>query len=187
MAGLEIADIGESDRAARICPARSTDKARAGSRHGRPGRSDSARHRRTIPPHHRGSASRAGPECQAQRANLSASSPGLAAEQPGEFASACAREVNREVAGTVEPRCTCGCVSSRPTEETRRPDAHLAGEPDDEAACRLVADAGGDHKHRIVEQGDQFVEGFCVIAPSLGLCGWPESMRPPTRKPARPT
>jgi PPOX class probable F420-dependent enzyme len=47
----------------------------------------------------------------------------------------------------------------QPDEETRRLDAHLTGEPD-EATRRLIVGAGGDHKHRIVEKGNQFLEGF---------------------------
>src|SRR5882672_7021287 len=103
--------------------------------------------------------------------------PGLAAEQPGEFAVPPFDQMDRQVAGTLGyPICVVAFRESR--QEPRRVDAHLAGEAD-EAACLLIACACGNHEHRIVDQGDQLLERFrhCSVA-RVGT--WPENMRPPT-------
>src|SRR5258705_494059 len=103
--------------------------------------------------------------------------PGLAAEETGEFAVLPWHKMHRKMLGPLGH--PVGVVAFRQSHhEPRRANAYLTGEPD-EAARRLVADAGGDDKHRIIEQGDQSLERFRHRSVAR-VVPWPESMRPPT-------
>src|SRR4029077_15792142 len=103
--------------------------------------------------------------------------PGLAAEETGEFVVLPWHEMHRKMLGALGH--PVGVVAFRQShQEPRRASAYLTGEPD-EAARRLVADTGGNDKHRIIEKRDRSLDRFrhCSVA---RVVPWPESMRPPT-------
>jgi hypothetical protein len=74
---------------------------------------------------------------------------GLAAEQPRQFAMRPRQQMDGQMRRVL--RNPVGVVLvGQADQEPRRPDADLAGEPH-ETARAMVADAGGDDVHRIVE------------------------------------
>ena len=123
--------------------------------------SPASRRSRTRPTNQRSQRSRigrpSGPSCQAQRANLSTSSPVSPPKSSARSRRVGRDAVDRERRG-VAAAAIRAVLAREADREARRIDARLRGEAD-EAAQALVARAGGDDEHRVLEVPDDRVEG----------------------------